>query len=72
MYIVDSVHRRVQRYDAGGTFLGAWGESGGRPGDFRSPSGVAANASGVYVADLATHRVDRFTADGDLIPNWGT
>ena len=72
VYVVDSVHQRVQRFGSAGEFLGGWGARGSDPGDFRSPSGIAVDGAGnVYVSDLANHRVDRFTRDGDFIPRWG-
>ncbi|MDZ4159279.1 MAG: NHL repeat-containing protein, partial [Anaerolineaceae bacterium] len=48
------------------------GGPGGDPGLFQSPRGLAAAPDGsIYVADSRNHRVQRFSADGELMSTWG-
>ncbi len=54
------------------TFLGAWGGSLG-DGEFDHPYGSAVDASGnVYVADAGNNRIQKFTATGVFVTQWGT
>ena len=49
------------------------GGPGAAPGQLAGPRGVAIAPSGeLYVADAMNHRVQRFSADGQLIGEWGT
>ena len=62
---------RIQKFDANGTFLTAWGGPGSGNGQFAGPRGVAAGGSGnVYVADL--HRIQRFDTSGTFLSTWGS
>jgi DNA-binding beta-propeller fold protein YncE len=52
---------RIQKFDASGMFLGAWGSNGTGDGQFRNPRGVATDAAGhVYVADHGNDRIQKF------------
>ena len=65
VYVVDRGNQRVQRFTAGGEFLGMWGQSGDMDGWFGNPTGIDVDASGVYVADLSRYGyVQVFAADG--------
>jgi DNA-binding beta-propeller fold protein YncE len=55
-----------------------FGSQGAEPGQFERPNGIAIDGhrSGgeggfVYVADTGNHRVQKFTADGQLVAAWG-
>ncbi|MEE9216121.1 MAG: flippase activity-associated protein Agl23 [Anaerolineales bacterium] len=49
------------------------GGAGGAPGQLAGPRGIAVAPSGeLYVADAMNHRVQRFSADGQLLGEWGT
>lgn len=57
------------------TFLNLWGGPlpGSGNGQFSDPTGVALDASGdVYVADRANNRIQKFTAAGVYLSQWGT
>ncbi|MCB1017308.1 MAG: carboxypeptidase regulatory-like domain-containing protein [Acidimicrobiales bacterium] len=53
--------------------IGGWGSQGGGPGQFQFPWGVAVDQAGdVYVADRDNHRIQVFSASGQLLRQWGT
>jgi DNA-binding beta-propeller fold protein YncE len=74
VYLVDASHDRVERFTATGAFIGSWGTSGSRIGQFdfgagRGPDmppggGIAVSGSHVYVADTQNNRIERFVLDG--------
>ena len=48
------------------------GESGGGPGQFEAPGGVAVTPEGeLYVADFYNHRIQKLGADGGFLRQWG-
>jgi uncharacterized protein (TIGR03663 family) len=48
------------------------GAEGVSPGEFYQPRDMAANAEGeVYIADTGNHRIERFSAEGELLGTWG-
>jgi DNA-binding beta-propeller fold protein YncE len=50
----------------------AGGEAGDAPGKFNAPLGVAVDAAGfIYVADTGNHRIQKLTADGAFVAQWG-
>jgi S1-C subfamily serine protease len=72
VYVLDVSKNRVRRFDADGTFLGAWGTEGNSPGEFHDPQSIAVGPDGsVYILDTGNTRVDRFTAQGTLVTTWG-
>ncbi|MEE8483620.1 MAG: hypothetical protein V3S46_03400, partial [Nitrospinota bacterium] len=53
--------------------INQWGKSGGEPGEFNEPMGIAVDTDGnVFVADARNSRVQKFTDDGKFILQWGT
>lgn len=49
------------------------GSAGSLAGQLTSPRGMAIAADGsIYVADSRNHRIQHFSASGDLIKSWGT
>jgi sugar lactone lactonase YvrE len=68
----------VWRFDTSGTPDNAWdgdgvtGSSGSGAGQLDFPKGVAADATGVYVADSKNHRVTKFDLNGGFAATWGS
>ena len=82
LYVVDSGNDRVQMLwwehpDLNGRLLyfGEWGSPGNGPGQFHQPSDIAAYYEDagytVFVTDTGNHRVQKFTADGEFLLEWG-
>jgi tripartite motif-containing protein 71 len=78
IYVIDSGHQRVQKFDANGTFIRMWGTIGDDDGQFvfriagPIPGGIAVDDQDtVYVSDFYD-RVQVFTTDGQFLRRWGT
>ncbi len=77
VYVVDVENARVERFDADGNFLSAFGTPGAADGQFdfaSSPSGIAIDSSdgSVYVADAGNNRIQKFTAGGSFSLAFGS
>ena len=79
VYVADTWNHRIQKLDAEGDLVSAWGlfgqyspeEAAGRSA-FYGPRGVAVGADGrVYVADTGNKRVQVFEPDGRFASQWG-
>ncbi len=77
IYVADSDNSRVQKFDANGKFLLAWGTKSPEnapapPSTFSQIWGLAVDKSGnVYVADTWNHRIQKFDANGRFLKTWG-
>jgi DNA-binding beta-propeller fold protein YncE len=72
VYIADTDAHRVLVLDLSGKVVRAWGAKGDKPGQFRSPAGIALDEKGgVYVADTGNHRIQVFDADGKPVRSFG-
>ena len=78
LYVSDSGNHRIQHLDASGEVLHIWGSFADRstgeapPGTFYEPWGIAVGTDGsVYVADTWNHRIQKFSASGTFITQWG-
>jgi tripartite motif-containing protein 71 len=72
IYIVDSKNNRIQKFNAAGNFILAWGKEGDGPGDFKEPCGIDAGPDGnIYVADTWNGRVEVFTNAGAFLMDVG-
>ncbi len=78
LYISDTGNHRIQHLSVDGQVLDSWGTFADSsvetapPGTFYEPWGLAVGADGsVYVADTWNHRIQKFTAEGKFITQWG-
>lgn len=65
---------RIQRFDADGQWLAAWGATGDRPGEFVRPQSLMVRGDLLYVADSCNHRIQRFdirSQTPSLVDLWG-
>lgn len=64
-FVADTDANRVVVMDLNGKVLHSWGEKGSKPGQFRSPAGIAVDGSGtVFVSDTGNHRIQVFNGEG--------
>ena len=83
VYAVEQTESRVVKFSPEGQWIDAWGDFGrGGPGrnqgagfahgEFFWPTGIAVDTNDfVYVADRRNHRIQKFTADGEFVKEWG-
>jgi DNA-binding beta-propeller fold protein YncE len=79
VYLANTLAGQVEEFTPTGTLIRTWGGSGGGKGHFDTPTAIAIGAGGdVYVADEAIEypgtgeaRVQRFTAEGVFVNEWG-
>jgi len=61
IYIVDSGHNRIVKFDVDGKFIKVIGKEGSGEGEFKDPVGIFVDNKGyLYVADTANHRIQIF------------
>jgi streptogramin lyase len=73
VYVVDSLHDRIQKFTPEGGFITKWGKPGSGSGEFLVPSGVAVGPSGnVYVVDWGHSRIQKFGPSGAFLTTWGS
>jgi sugar lactone lactonase YvrE len=71
IYVADANHR-IQKFDAAGQFVLAWGSQGRGDGQLLQPGGMTVDGQGnVYVADAGQHRVQKFDPTGRFLLAWG-
>ncbi len=71
VYVADTGNKRVQVFDANGSFRWEFGGAGNGPGQLDEPVGIAVNANGeIFVADSWNRRIQVFTADGLYLREW--
>ncbi len=69
VYVADTGNKRIQKFDADGNFVQAWGGGGIVPGRFEEPVGLAFDIEGnIYVADIWNQRIQKF--DPNFNPLW--
>ncbi|NJN65932.1 MAG: hypothetical protein HC884_04050 [Chloroflexaceae bacterium] len=75
IYVADRHNHRVQKFDADGNFILAWGSKGGEDGQFQEPRDVATSVFNgqetIYVTDGGGHRIQLFNPDGAHMATWG-
>ena len=73
IYVADTEAHRVLVLDLEGKTLQVWGSKGDKPGEFRSPAGIAVDEEGrIYVADTGNNRIQVFERDGKPVRTIGT
>jgi uncharacterized protein (TIGR03663 family) len=80
LYVVDTWNHRVQKFDADLNFIAAWGKPTRNllnpgPDEMWGPRSIAVDSAGnVWVVDTGTHRVRKFSPDGEplgTLGGWG-
>ena len=62
---------RIVKFTKDGTFVKSWGRTGSKPGEFRSPHGLAFDSRGrLFVADTGNNRLQIFDQDGRFLAAW--
>ena len=75
VYVTDTWNHRIQKFDAHGKFIEAWGYFGQAesPDAFWGPRGIAVDTNGnVYVADTGNKRIVVFGPNGEYLNSIGT
>ncbi len=63
---------RLSVYSPAGKRLHVWGKSGGGPGEFNYPGGMAvAQDARLYIADQTNHRIQVLDLNGRFLAAWG-
>jgi uncharacterized protein (TIGR03663 family) len=79
VYVADTWNHRVQVFDLEGNYLLSWGyfvdtngQTGRDAGGFWGPRDIALDSQGnVYVADTGNKRIEKFTAEGVYLTEFG-
>jgi streptogramin lyase len=73
VYVGDSGNYRIEKFDATGSFITAWGTAGPGPGQLGHTFYRIAThgTTTVYVADTNNNRVQHFDSSGVLVGTWG-
>lgn len=78
LYVADAGNNRIVHFAADGSLINSWGSYANSEiedtpgGTFYEPWGVALGPDGsVFVTDTWNHRVQRFSAEGQFITEWG-
>ncbi len=61
VWVSDLGNSRIQEFSPTGVYLTKLGTSGTEPGQFKSPEGIAAHGSTIYVVDSGNSRVQRLS-----------
>ncbi len=73
IYVADAGNHRIQKFDAQGRFLAAWGGPGRETGRFDRPTGLAIDRARkwIYVTDTDNGRVQKLDLEGRFLLAWG-
>jgi DNA-binding beta-propeller fold protein YncE len=72
VYVTETGHARIRKFDDQGKLLQTFGSLGEKLGQFVRPKGVAVDREGlVYVADAASEVVQIFNPEGELLLFFG-
>lgn len=71
--VVNPDNARVQKFDAHGKFLLAWGTAGNDDGKFIRPIGMAIDPQGnIYISDEQNYRIEKFDSTGKFLTEFGS
>ena len=59
-YVTDSGNHRLQKFDASGRLVYAFGRFGNKEGEFDSPVRWPWNRGAVFVSDFGNNRIEKF------------
>jgi sugar lactone lactonase YvrE len=73
IWVLDTGHSRVQKFNPDGEFIGQFGDQGSSDGQFWGAHGIALDPNGnIWVADTTTSRVQEFNSEGEFIRKFGS
>ena len=73
MYVTNKAEDKIEKFDASGAFLLAWGGHGSGNGQLIDPAAIAVAPSGlVYVTDTGNNRIEVFDQSGVYQMQWGS
>jgi DNA-binding beta-propeller fold protein YncE len=72
IYVVDSGHNRIVKFNPDGQVLASWGSEGSGDGQFKGLSSVAVDPMNnkLYVADPLNSRIQVFDSNGKFLTKW--
>jgi len=72
IYVVDSGHNRIVKFNPDGQVLASWGSEGSGDGQFKGISSVAVDPMNnkLYVADPLNSRIQVFDSNGKFLTKW--
>ncbi len=72
IYVVDSGHNRIVKFNSDGQVLASWGSEGSGDGQFKGLSSVAIDPMNnkVYAADPLNSRIQVFDSNGKFLTKW--
>ncbi|NVM05323.1 MAG: hypothetical protein HWN67_23600, partial [Candidatus Helarchaeota archaeon] len=80
IYVADTLHNKIKKFDSDGNFILEWGTSGSKKGQFNHPIAldISAEWTGseyknyIYVADYYNNRIQKFDENGIFVLEWGS
>ena len=71
LYICDTGHYCVKKFDKFGNFIMQIGSYGSNPGEFRNLRGIAIDKDGyIYVSDYQNDNIQKFAPNGSFVTQW--
>jgi sugar lactone lactonase YvrE len=73
LYITDSDHGVIKKYNSSGKFILSIGQYGSNFGEFNNPTGIVLDKeNNIYVSDSGNNRIQKINANGKYITSWGS
>ena len=66
-FVTDSFNHRIEKFNANGDIVTAWGGYGTPNGSFIFPRGIAVDGNRVVVTDSENNRIDLFSLSGSFV-----